>query len=75
MKLTQNRSAKVLNEIKQQALPSIIEMAKWKDRGHATFCFIILGRIAGVDENLLMHKVYSNDYMAEIDAMVKKCCR
>ena len=75
MQLSQNRDPKILNQIKQQALLSIIEMAKLKERGHAFFSFFILGRIAGVDEQSLFNKNYSKDYMSEVEAMVKQCCR
>ena len=73
--LTQNRNQKLLNEIKKEALPSIIEMAKWKDRGHAFFSFMILGRIAGIDEGSLINKNISKDWVAQIEEMVNKCCR
>jgi hypothetical protein len=75
MQLTKSRDPKLLHEIKQQALPSVIEMAKWKDRGHAFYSFVILGRIAGVDEKLLIPGNYSADWPANIDSMVKKCYR
>lgn len=74
MQLTKNRDPKLLNEIKRQALPSIIEMAKWKDRGHAYFSFAILGHIAGVNEKLLFAENYSNDWADEVKAMADKCC-
>ena len=50
-------------------------MSKWKDRGHAAFSFVILGRIAGVDEKLLIAKNYSKDWPAEVEAMIDKCCQ
>ncbi len=70
--LSESRNAKILNEIKQKALPSIIEMAKWKDRAHAFFAFIILGRISGEDEKLLVEKNFSDNYIAEVNAMIDK---
>ena len=73
VKLSQYRDPKLLRKIKEQALPSIIEMAGWKDRGHAIFSFVILGRIAGVNEKSLVTKNYSADWGAEIKAMVAKC--
>ena len=75
MQLTQNRDRKLLQKIKQQALPSIIEMAKWKDRGHAYYSFVLLGRIAGADEKLLAAKNFSRDWPAEVEAMIGKCCQ
>jgi hypothetical protein len=75
MHLTDKRDPGMLKQIKQQAMPSIIEMAKWKDRGHAAFCFVILGRIAGEDEASLFTKNYSKEWAAEVEEMVKKCLR
>lgn len=75
MQLTKSRDPKLLNEIKQQALPSVIEMAKWKDRGHAFYSFVIMGRIAGVEEKSLLPGNYSAGWSAKIDSMVEKCSR
>ena len=57
------------------ALPSVIEMAKWKSRQHAYFSFNILGRLAGFDEGSLINRNFSGNYGAEVGAMVEKCCR
>ena len=73
VKLSQDRDPKLLHKIKEQALASIIEMAGWKDRGHAFFAFVILGRISGVNEKSLVTKNFSADWAAETEAMVAKC--
>jgi hypothetical protein len=75
MQLTQTRNKKLLKEIKQQALPSIIEMAKWKDRSHSFSSFVLLGRIADEDEKTLIAKNFSPNWPAEVESMVKKCYR
>jgi POTRA domain, FtsQ-type len=75
MQLTQSRDENLLHEIKQQALPSIIEMAKWKDRNHTLSSFVLLGRIADIDEQTLISKNYALDWAAEIKVMIDKCCR
>jgi hypothetical protein len=41
--------------------------------GHAIFCFVILGRIAGEDEAALFPKNYSKDWAAEVEEMVDRC--
>ncbi|MGI8601270.1 MAG: hypothetical protein ACR2KB_18590 [Chitinophagaceae bacterium] len=74
MYLTEDHNPTLLNKLKQQSLPSIIEMAKWKSREHAFFSFIILGRIAGVDEETLNSKNFSKEWRYEMDKMIKKCC-
>ena len=72
MRLCESRDQKLLDEIKEKALPSIIEMAKWKDRGHAFFSFMILGHMAGMDPDSLAGKNFSPDYSKEIDMMTEK---
>lgn len=72
MHLTDKRDPELLRQIKEQAMPSIIEMAKWKSRGHAIFCFVILGRIAGEDEASLFTKNFSEDWPVLIKEMVDK---
>lgn len=53
LELTRNRDPKLLNELRTQALDSLIEMAKWHDTGHAVSARILLGRIAGIPEDEL----------------------
>ncbi len=74
MYLTEDRNPILLNKLKQHSLPSIIEMARWKSREHAFFSFIILGRIAGVDEQSLINTNFSKEWRSEMDKMIKKCC-
>jgi len=51
--LTLSRDRKVLALIRAQAADSLIEMARWHEYGHAYYSRIILGRIAGIEENKL----------------------
>lgn len=48
--LTEKRDPNVLAQIRERALPSLIEMARWKSLGHALPAFLILGRLAGASE-------------------------
>jgi hypothetical protein len=75
LQLTESRDRALLNELKQKCLPSIIEMAKWKDRAHAFFTFVILGRIAGIDDQQLNTSNNSPDYLSLVDSMEEKCCK
>ena len=50
MVLTASRSPQLLAGLRMQALQSLIEMARWKDEGHAYAHRAMLGRIAGFDE-------------------------
>jgi hypothetical protein len=71
--LTQSRDPKVLHQLKTEALPSLIEMAKWKDRGHAQYAFVILGRIAGEKEDTLIAKNFSKDWSMHLKKIVAEC--
>jgi hypothetical protein len=48
--LTVNRDAALLQQIREQAFPSLVEMARWKSMGHANGPFRLLGRVAGLSE-------------------------
>lgn len=48
--LSRGREAKLLASLRSQALPALIEIARWKSRGHAMSSFVILGRVAGLSE-------------------------
>lgn len=50
MALTRSRDPRLLQRLRTEALPSLIEMARWHDPGHAVACRVILGRIAGLSE-------------------------
>jgi len=50
MCLTRSRDQVSLQRLRLEALPSLIEMARWKDQGHATEYGVLLGRIAGFKE-------------------------
>jgi hypothetical protein len=43
--LTERRDPVLLAEIRNHALPSLLEMARWKYLGHARYSLMILGRI------------------------------
>jgi len=48
--LTEDRKQETLDQIRERALPSIVEMARWQTLDHALPAFVLAGRIAGVDE-------------------------
>jgi HEAT repeat protein len=49
--LTAHPPARALDQLRKQALPSLVEMARWKNPGHAFEAYFLLGRIAGLDES------------------------
>jgi hypothetical protein len=48
--LTASRDPALLSALRARALPSLIEMARWKSPAHAASSIVILGRIAGLSE-------------------------
>jgi hypothetical protein len=51
--LTENRDAGLLAHLHERALPSLIEMARWKHLPHALPPYILLGRVTGIPEKEL----------------------
>lgn len=51
--LTKDRDPKVLALLRLEALDPLLEMARWRNIGHAEAALSILGRIAGIDEDSL----------------------
>ena len=51
--LTAQRDPQLLTCLREQALTSLVEMARWSNPGHADSARLILGRIAGIDEKTL----------------------
>jgi hypothetical protein len=54
MNLTERRDPALLADLRQHALTSLVEMARWKSKGHAWMSFIILGRIAGLPDKEIL---------------------
>jgi len=69
--LTAQRDPAVLSELRQTALTSLIEMARWKG-GRAQEPFLLLGRVAGYPEDEITAAWERGDRAAFIDAAVKR---
>jgi hypothetical protein len=48
--LTERRDPAVLAAVRRRALPSLVEMARWKSDGHAAPALTVLARLAGVPD-------------------------
>ncbi|HEY1756823.1 MAG TPA: HEAT repeat domain-containing protein [Bryobacteraceae bacterium] len=48
--LTDSRNQIVLDHLRDRALPSLVEMARWKTLAHALPAYVLLGRITGKSE-------------------------
>jgi hypothetical protein len=65
--LTKRRDPQLLACLREQALTSLIEMARWSFAGHADNARLVLGRVAGIDEKTLTIKVARQ----EIEPIIK----
>jgi len=48
--LTDSRNQAVLAQIRERALPALVEMARWKTLSHALPAYLLLGRLTGLSE-------------------------
>jgi len=48
--LTETRDPEVLGQLRDRALPALIDMAEWKHLPHALPAFILVGRVSGAAE-------------------------
>lgn len=69
--LTDDRPAALLQQIRERALPAVIEMARWKVLDHALPAYLILGRLAGIPEEQLRESWEKGERMATIDTAVR----
>ena len=54
MQLVDTHDPSLLTMLREQALPSLAEMARWRDRDHAGAAFWILGIVAGLDDKVII---------------------
>lgn len=48
--LTDSRNPAILDQIRERALPALVEMARWKTLAHALPAYLLLGRLTGLSE-------------------------
>ena len=70
--LSRRRDPRMLSVLRSQALESLVEMARWRDRGHASYARVILGRIAGIEEMRLQDLAESGKIDEIINAVRTK---
>jgi hypothetical protein len=71
MEISADRDPALLGILRTKAVPSLVEMARWKSRGHALAAVLLLGRVAGVPEADLQAAVARGDHAAAIEAALK----
>jgi hypothetical protein len=68
--LTYKRDPAILSELRRKALPSLIEMARWKSSAHAQASFILLGRIVELPEDEIFVRWERGDRASFIELAV-----
>lgn len=66
VELTEKRSPETLQLMRERALPSIIEMAKWQELRDALPPFLLVGRVAGLSEEQIRQAWVAGDREAVI---------
>ena len=66
---TEKRDPNLMAHLRERALPALVEMARWQHLPHALPAFMILGRVAGLEEKQIQDAWNRN----EREAMIKAC--
>jgi hypothetical protein len=67
--LTETRDPQVLAQLRERALPALIDMARWKSLGHALPAYVLLGRVAGWTEEQIQESWSRGDRDSVIAAV------
>lgn len=70
--LTDTRNEATLEQIRERALPSLIEMARWKTLPHALPAFLLLGRVAGLTDEQVQEAWTRGDRDSVISQVTSK---
>ena len=69
--LTERRDPGVLQQLREQALPSLVEVARFKSAGHALPAYVILGRMAGLSDKEIEEAWSSGERESVITQLLK----
>lgn len=70
--LTKRREPRVLSLLRSDALDPLIEMARWRSDSHAYWAVIVLGRIAGLDDDVIGKMMMAGEKEKIIDRVVQR---
>ncbi|HEY4363396.1 MAG TPA: HEAT repeat domain-containing protein [Bryobacteraceae bacterium] len=70
--ITGTRNQSALTQLRENALPALAEMARWKTLAHALPAYILLGRVAGLTEDQIQAEWSKGDREAVIAQALKK---
>jgi hypothetical protein len=71
LNLTESRPERILTLIRQRAMPSLAEMARWKSLSHAIGPYMLLGRAAGLPEQEIQDSWKNGQRETEIAKALK----
>lgn len=71
LEITDKRDPAILSELREHAMASLLDMAKWKTPGHAQAAIYILGRIGGMSDSDIQADIEKGDRDTVIAAGVK----
>ncbi|HYH16526.1 MAG TPA: HEAT repeat domain-containing protein, partial [Flavisolibacter sp.] len=63
--LSRTRNPILMQQLKEAALPSLLEMVQWKSKQHVLLYYILLGRMAGLEDERLF-TAFSSDRFADM---------
>jgi hypothetical protein len=64
--LTEQNGAEALDQIRERALDSVVEMAQWRNLRYALPSFLLVGRLAGMNEAEIQKAWTAGDRQAAI---------
>src|SRR6185295_12100724 len=67
--LTRSRDPALLRLLRTRALDSLIEMAVWRSPAHADSSLLLLGRIAGIEEERLQRLIATQQTQVILDSV------
>ncbi len=70
--ITESRDPSALDQLRQRALPSLVEMARWQYLQHALPAYILLGRAAGMPEEEIQDTWSKGEREKTIAVVTKK---
>jgi hypothetical protein len=69
--LTERRDGDILSHLKERSLTTLMEMAQWKHLPHALPAYILLGRVAGMEEEAIRQAWSGGDRGVVVEAARK----
>jgi hypothetical protein len=69
--ITDARDMALLGQVRERALPALVEMARWRHLDHALPAFLLLGRIADLGEQQIQEEWTSGDREKLIKMVLK----